>query len=407
VTEISVVRRPVEWLKAHPFAADVALTGLILAICLPMFLTIDLEDYPSQRDPDLIGGVLLVATVVPLAWRRVAPRLVLLATLVATVPFLILDYPDVGSTTSSLIAMYTVAAHCERRETTIAFGWSMAIMLPVLVAGVISDEENLPVAGVVGNLVIFGTAWILGDAVRNRRQLVESLQERAETAERLRAEEAQQAVLEERARIARELHDVVAHSLSVMTVQAAGARRVLDDHPGQARDALAQIEGTGREAMVEMRRLLGVLRADGHDSPDLAPQPGLDDVPTLVAKWNEAGLPVVLQITGDGVEVPPGVDLSTYRVIQEALTNVSKHAGTAARAAVRIQVGDDAVELEITDDGRGAAAAVTAGGHGLDGIRERVALVGGSVECGPADGGGWRVRAVLPLTATASAGTPA
>ena len=116
MTEISVVRRPVEWLKAHPFAADVALTVLILAICAPMFLTIDLEDYPSQRDPDAIGGVLLVATIVPLAWRRVAPRLVLLATLVAAVPFLILDYPDVGSTTASLIAMYTVAAHCERRD---------------------------------------------------------------------------------------------------------------------------------------------------------------------------------------------------------------------------------------------------------------------------------------------------
>ena len=214
--------------------------------------------------------------------------------------------------------------------------------------------------------------------------------------------EARQAVAEERTRIARELHDVVAHSMSVVVVQASAAQRVMASDPDRAREALASIEVTGRDSLGEMRRILGALRGD--DDAPLAPQPGLEQFAQLVRHCEEAGLPVEVELAGSPRELPAGIELATYRIVQEALTNAVKHAGPA-HAVVRLDYGDDRLDIEVTDDGRGAAAdTITSGGQGLVGMRERVELFGGTFAAGPRTGGGYRVKARLPVeTATAPA----
>src|SRR5207248_3034774 len=219
-------------------------------------------------------------------------------------------------------------------------------------------------------------------------------EERAELAEREREVAAREAVVEERARIARELHDVVAHNVSMMVVQAGAERRVVDAANGSTREVLQTIEQIGRSALTEMRRLLGMLRSDADDP--LAPQPGLDDLPTLVGQVREAGLPVELQVDGERRELPVGIELSAYRIVQEALTNALKHAGEA-HATVRVRYGADSLELEIVDDGAGARAPVASGGHGLVGMRERVALYGGRLDAGRRPSGGFAVRVLLPI----------
>lgn len=243
-----------------------------------------------------------------------------------------------------------------------------------------------------------------------------SVEERAERLERERDAEAQRAVLEERTRIARDLHDVVAHGMSVMVVQAGAARRTLaHDDTDRATEALRNIEATGRGALEEMRRLVGVLRAsatddgDGSDGsadgagPPRLPQPGIGDLDDLVTHCREAGLDVTLRVEGDRRELPSGLELVVYRIAQEALTNTIRHAGPA-RAEVRLGYGSDHLELGVTDDGRGAATSPRAEpGHGLAGMRERVALYGGTITVGPQRGGGFRVLARLPLDLAAHA----
>ena len=205
---------------------------------------------------------------------------------------------------------------------------------------------------------------------------------------------ADRAVAQERRRIARELHDVVAHSVSVMTVQAGAVRRLLRPDQERERQALEVVEATGREALTEMRRLVGLLREQG-SMPEFSPQPSMRAVDVLVGTVREAGLPVELEIDGAPRELPPGVDLSAYRVIQEALTNALRYAGPA-QAWVTVRWSDDTLELEIANDGR-SEPGVGGGGHGLAGLRERVALVGGTVDSGPRPGGGFVVRAQLPI----------
>jgi signal transduction histidine kinase len=226
------------------------------------------------------------------------------------------------------------------------------------------------------------------------RRVIGDRERRAQLAERERDLAAREAVVEERARIARELHDAIAHNVSMMVVQAGAERRVLDGGQGAPREVLETIEQIGRAALTEMRRLVGMLRSDTGDP--LAPQPGLVDLATLVSQVGEAGLPVELVVEGERRELPVGIELSAYRIVQEALTNALKHAGEA-RATVRIRYGDDSLELEISDDGAGAAAPVSSGGHGLVGMRERVALYGGRLDAGRQPSGGFRVRVLLPI----------
>jgi signal transduction histidine kinase len=226
------------------------------------------------------------------------------------------------------------------------------------------------------------------------RRVVGDRERRAQLAERERDLAAREAVVEERARIARELHDAIAHNVSMMVVQAGAERRVLDEKGGTTREVLETIERIGRGALTEMRRLVGMLRSDVAEP--LAPQPGLDDLPTLVGQVCEAGLPVELHVDGERRELPVGIELSAYRIVQEALTNALKHAGES-HASVRVHYGADSLELEIVDDGGGVPEPLSSGGHGLVGMRERVALYGGHLDAGRRPSGGFAVRVLLPI----------
>jgi signal transduction histidine kinase len=239
-------------------------------------------------------------------------------------------------------------------------------------------------------------AWLAGRALATRAEQTRELRARVRVAERARAEAADRAAFEERARIARELHDVVAHSVSVMVVQASGVRRLLRDDQAREREALVSVEHIGRQALSEMRRMLGVMRT-GEEPPAavLTPQPGLEHLDRLIEQVEEAGLHVSLRVEGERIPLSPGVDLSAYRIVQEGLTNALKHA-TGAQAAVIVRYVDDAVEVAIEDDG----PMIPNGdgmGHGLVGMRERVALYGGTLEAGPRPDGGFVLRAKLPV----------
>jgi signal transduction histidine kinase len=265
--------------------------------------------------------------------------------------------------------------------------------------GVVAIVAHNDPKGGVGNFVfisiVFSIAWTIGRLVSRQFRAAEEARERAAGAEREREERARLAVSDERARIARELHDVVGHSVSVMTVQASAARRLLRPQQEQEREALLVVEKTGREALAEMRRMVGVLRRP-EEAPALAPQPSLVQIEKLVEHTREAGLPVELKIEGEAVELPAGIDLTAYRLVQEGLTNAMKHA-QAQRAEVVIRYGDDDVEVSVTDDGLGGGDG-DGGGHGLVGMRERVSVYGGELEAGPRPGGGFRLRARLPFS---------
>ena len=245
--------------------------------------------------------------------------------------------------------------------------------------------------------LILTLAWFFGVSLGTRTEQARELRVRVEAAEREREFAAERATAEERARIARELHDVVAHSVSVMVVQASGVRRLLKDDQHRERDALLSVEQIGRQALTEMRRMLGVMRTAEEQPAALAPQPGLQHLDRLIAQVEEAGLPVTLRVEGTRPELTAGVDLSAYRIVQEGLTNALKHA-KGAHAEVTVRYVDTSVQLEIFDDGPGETDG-DGNGHGLVGMRERVALYGGTLEAGPRDGGGFLLRAELPVEA--------
>jgi signal transduction histidine kinase len=267
---------------------------------------------------------------------------------------------------------------------------------------------DLPSWIMIGSIVFAGPAliaWAIGDSMRNRRAYYAALEDRAARLERERDAQAQIAAAAERARIARELHDVIAHNVSVMVVQADGASYALDRSPERARQALAAISSTGRQALDEMRHMLGVLRSADERS-GVAPIPGVGQLDELLDQTRASGLAVSFTVQGVPGPLPSGVALAAYRTVQESLTNVRKHGGPAAQAQVILRYCDDALMLTITDDGRGAAAVTDGAGHGLIGMRERVAVYGGSLEAGPRPGGGYQVTARLPLLPAGQAPVP-
>jgi signal transduction histidine kinase len=277
------------------------------------------------------------------------------------------------------------------RRTSVA-GLALVMGVAALV------ELNAPKDGGAGSFlwdaITFGVAWVIGFAVGEKYREVSEAKERAELAEREREERARRAVADERARIARELHDVVGHSVSVMTVQASAVRVRLDNDQDQVREALEVVERTGREALAEMRRMVGVLRHPD-EAPALAPQPSLEQIAALVERAREAGLPVELRIEGEPIELPAGIDLTAYRLVQEGLTNAIKHA-RAQRAEVLVRYAAGQVEVTVSDDGQGGGDG-DGSGHGLVGIRERVSVYGGRLEAGVRPEGGFRLRATLPV----------
>ncbi len=379
------------WIRAHPRAADGLLALLLLSVAVPV--TIHADVGPDQRAVGALGWLLIVAMHLPITWRRSAPVPALWASIAATAVYWVLDFPDDATGASLLILIYSLAAH-EGRPRSIRHFWGVfAVLNAILVAGVISDQDDLPWASVPANVILFGTVWILGDNLRTRREYLAELEEKAARTQEQHEAEAQRAVIEERTRIARELHDVVAHSMSVMVVQAGAARRVLDRNPTQASEALTAIESTGREALAEMRRVLGVLRnEDG--AAVLAPAPALDDIDRLVRQCEDAGLPVEIVVSGPTRRLAPGLEMNAYRVVQESLTNTLKHAGSAS-AVVHLTYRSGLLDVEVTDDGRGAAAGTSENGQGLVGMRERVEAYGGELVAGPRAGGGFAVHATF------------
>lgn len=350
------------------------------------------------RPLDALGILLLLLQTLPVAVRRRNPPRVLAATGISIVVYGWLGYPGSGGALGVLVAFYTVATHSPRR-VAIPLAAITAVGLAVTLLSFTAHGGRITQDDIVSNVIVFATVWIFGDNIRVRREYTAELEARASGLEREREERARLAVAEERARIARELHDVVAHSVSVIVVQAAAAQRVLDADPALAREALGSIETSGRSALGEMRRMLGVLRADDRREDALSPQPGIGQVERLVAQMREAGLATELSVEGWPRSLERGVDLTAYRIVQEALTNTLKHAGASATARVTLRYLPEELQIDVHDNGRGAAAGLkgSGAGQGLIGMRERATLYGGTLEVGPVISGGWRVVARLPL----------
>ena len=352
----------------------------------------------------VIGALLLAFVSVPLLWRRRRPLTVLgIVTAVALAWFLIpyVAEPPIDHFNASffafVVSLYSAGLYAANRKASVAA--ALVAIGSVLTAVAFMDEEfrGNPRAFFFNASIVI-VFFYVGYIGRVRRDYLE---ERAARMEREREEEAHRAVAGERARIARELHDVVAHSVGLMTVQAGAANLVFAKDPDAAGSSLSSIEQTGRLALGELRRLLGVLRTEDEDE-ELSPQPSLDRLDDLVARVEEAGVEVEVTVEGDLQDLPTALGLSAYRILQEGLTNVLKHAGRWARAEVVVRRTQDQLVLEIADDGRGVAseAARVRGGHGLIGMRERVALFGGHMSTGPRRGGGFFVRTEIPLEHT-------
>ncbi|MEV0369396.1 histidine kinase [Streptomyces sp. NPDC050636] len=406
-----------QWHRTHPLAFDAALAVAVFAA----ILCGSVAEPHGPHGPRFGERPLLASTVVlaalactALVMRRRLPRTVLAATGALTIVELVVESNDPRApvAAASVIALFTVASRTDRPTT-----WRVgALTVVVLTAAAMLFGEHPWYAQ--ENLAIFawtGMAAAAGDAVRSRRAYVNAIRERAERAERTREEEARRRVAEERMRIARELHDVVAHHIALVNVQAGVASHVMDNRPDQAKQALAHVREASRSALEELRATVGLLRQSDDPKAPTEPAPGLGVLDQLVDGFVRAGLPVDLEIPRPSGALPASVDLTAYRVVQEALTNVHKHAGEGARATVRIIQAEDVLTVTVLDDGAGRAgvprqrgdrAAAEAcepeesgGGHGLIGMRERVFALRGTVVTGPRAAGGFQVRVTLPLQA--------
>ncbi|MGW3199982.1 sensor histidine kinase [Streptomyces sp. NPDC001118] len=385
-------------LKAHPSALDAAIAAGVLVCMVAGSFVIPRGNNGvtwGVRTPDGQGLLLMALAAAALVFRRRAPKPVLAATGTLSVIESVTGDPRAPVAMSAVVALYTVAATTDRTTT-----WRVGLLtMTVLTAAAMLGgplpwyaQENL------GVLAWTGIGATAGDAVRSRRAVVQAIRERAERAERTREEEARRRVAEERLRIARDLHDVVAHHIALVNVQAGVAAHVMDKRPDQAKEALAHVREASRSALDELRATVGLLRQSGDPEAPTEPAPGLSRLEELAATFRNAGLPVAVARADQGTELPAAVNLAAYRIIQEALTNAQKHAGPAARAEVSVvRVGPN-IEVTVLDDGAGAAGVPGAGGgHGLLGMRERVTALGGTLTTGPRYGGGFRVHAILPL----------
>ena len=372
--------------QAPPLLVDAALILLVVAARLVQY-GLDSEGHDPPVGTELAVAITLVAAL-PLLLRRRFPFEVVGAIGAGELALLFLDLHGVPF--ALLIAIYTVAERCSQVRSLV----TLALVVAGATLAVVEVETAALVLEAIVSLVM---AWALGALQRSRRIHAAEVERRLELLERERETQAELAASHERSRIARELHDVIAHGVSVMVMQAGGARRFLQRDPERADRAMAEVANTGRRSLAEMRRLLGLLDRDGEPA-ELAPQPGLDRLDELLERFRRAELPVEVTIEGDRRELPSGVDLSAFRIIQEALTNVLKHAGHVP-VSVRLRYGDEDLRLEILDRGNGrrpTAESATAG-RGLIGMRERAALHGGQLRAGPEAGGGFRVECDLPL----------
>jgi signal transduction histidine kinase len=367
--------------------SDAVVAGALLA--LAQFELWHGETYqgdPVFPGPRLVNALVVIPLIaIPLAFRRRLPSVSFVVVMgsVAVASLALGGDEATAFFLAALVSVYSASAN----------GTDPRLVLPVALAAIAVHEARDPhersTGSVIWALGFVVLAWLFGLAVRGRHLRIVSL----ETDQDRRAREA---VTAERARVARELHDVVAHAVSVVVVQAQAAQRLVGRDDDGARESLVSIEDTARQALAEMRRLLGLLR-ETEGAAGLAPQPGLGELEQLARHVSAAGLPVSIDVEGDPTPLPPGIELSAYRVVQEGLTNALKHAA-AERATVRVRYASRELEVEVTDDGSGHGRS-TGGGHGLAGMRERVALYGGVLESGPRVTGGWRLHVRLPLEA--------
>ncbi|WP_137989813.1 sensor histidine kinase [Streptomyces vilmorinianum] len=405
-----------QWLRAHPLAFDGALALAVLA-CMVTGSFADPHGSPNgptfgDRTPDPSSVLLMVLGAAALVLRRRNPLAVLAFTGGVTLIELIADDRPAPVAMSAVVALYTVASRTDRPTT-----WRVGLATMTVLTGAAMlfgptpwyAQENL------GVFAWTGMAAAAGDAVRSRRAFVDAIRERAERAERTRDEEARRRVAEERLRIARDLHDVVAHHIALVNVQAGVAAHVMDKRPDQAKEALAHVREASRSALNELRATVGLLRQSGDPEAPTEPAPGLAVLDELLATFRNAGLPVELaRVSADdavplrfqpggaptALRLPAAVDLAAYRIIQEALTNVQKHAGPDAKAEVSVVRVGRTVEITVLDNGTPQPGAPTdGGGHGLIGMRERVTALRGTLTAAPRYGGGFRVQAILPATA--------
>ncbi|GAA2601313.1 MULTISPECIES: sensor histidine kinase [Streptomyces] len=392
------MQRLYDFLRRHPMWVDGSWAVVLLGISVVGGVA------GGYGSPAVAVPLTLLLCLVVALRRRLPEKMLLLAAAVG-VAQLITDVERGPADFALLVIVYTVAAEGARWASRFALGAGLCAA-PMAQLRWPSDQTSVAgnIALTVFMAVPFALAWVLGDSIRTRRAYFAQLEERATRLEKEREAQSKVAVAAERARIARELHDVVAHNVSVMVVQADGAAYVLDAAPDQAKKALETISSTGRQALAEMRRLLGVLRTGEHEEAgEYVPQPDVQQIEDLVEQCRTSGLPVDFKVEGTPRPLPSGVELTAYRIVQEALTNTRKHGGPNAGASVRLVYFDDGLGLLVEDDGKGAPhelyeeGGFDGRGHGLIGMRERVGMVGGTLDAGPRPGGGFRISALLPL----------
>jgi signal transduction histidine kinase len=386
---VSEKESPGRWPRdAAPLVFDGLLALAMAGLSLSLLADLGVTGVPVY--------LLAMAHTLPIAARRRVPLAVLALGVATGLAVVLLGVPMVALGLALLVQVYTVAAYRPRHASLPA----LAVVEAALALAQVAQPAG--VGTWAGNMLVVAVFWVLGDIVRRWRARAAELEELAAELRRAREELARKAVSEERLRIARELHDVVAHSMSTIAVQAGVGAHLIETHPREARSALSAIEVASRSALDELRRLLGVLRQDGTPG-SLAPAPGLADLDALVVQVGEAGLRVRTRVEGAKPEVPASVEVSAFRIVQEALTNVLKHAGPASALVVVRYTAQD-VSVEVSDDGRGGTSLAADGrrrgvGNGIAGMRERVAAFGGELEVGPRPGGGFRVAARLPFEA--------
>ncbi|MFD7718026.1 sensor histidine kinase [Streptomyces sp. NPDC059814] len=397
------MQRLYDFIRRHPMGVDSFWAVFLLGLS-GMTIVVGGVGRGSGERFAVVPVVIGLSVVVAL--RRRAPEKMLLLAIAMGVVQLVFGVRPTTANFAMLVITFTVATVGERWASRLALTCSLCAAGLSQLRWPNEEPGSWAQKGfiVVVMTVPFVLAWVLGDSMRTRRAYFDQLEERNARLEREREAQSKVAVAAERARIARELHDVVAHNVSVMVVQADGAAYVMDAAPDQARQALETISSTGRQALAEMRRLLGVLRTgDVRESGEYVPQPDVEQIEDLVGQVRQSGLAVDFKIEGTPRPLPSGVELTAYRIVQEALTNTRKHGGPNAGASVRLVYFDDGLGLLVEDDGRGAAhelyedGGADGAGHGMIGMRERVGMVGGTLDAGPRPGGGFRISALLPL----------
>lgn len=399
---LGYVQRLYDFLRSHPTGVDSFWAVFLFGISLVG--EVARREARGTDSPAVIVPIVLLLCLV-IALRRRMPEKMLLLTIGLGLAQVALDVETTAADFAMLVIVYTVAATGARWASWLALAVGLCAAPTAQLRWPNEHSSGLGnLATMVFMTVPFALAWVLGDSIRTRRAYFAQLEERAARLEKEREAQAKVAVAAERARIARELHDVVAHNVSVMVVQADGAAYVLDAAPDQAKKALETISSTGRQALAEMRRLLGVLRTGEHkEVGEYVPQPDVEQIDDLVEQCRTSGLPVDFKVEGTPRPLPSGVELTAYRIVQEALTNTRKHGGPNTGASVRLVYFDDGLGLLVEDDGKGAPhelyeeGGADGQGHGLIGMRERVGMVGGTLDAGPRPGGGFRISALLPL----------